>query len=91
MAEESIDKSTAYLLFYEREGLSISDYLPRFDSQLPLDTKDLEEELEVEFDGVVVSEYLASVLQQSPDRAIFTLDLSTLVELDLFSTTTTVS
>jgi len=49
VAEESIDKSTAYLLFYEREGLSISDYLPRFDSQLPLDTKDLEEELEVEF------------------------------------------
>ena len=49
VAEESIDKSTAYLLFYEREGLSLSDYLPRFDSQLPLDTKDLEDELEVEF------------------------------------------
>ena len=52
---------------------------------------DDEEELDVEFDGVVVSEYLASVLQQSPGRAIFTLDLSTLVELDLFSTTTTVT
>ena len=52
---------------------------------------DDEEELDVEFDGVVVSEYFASVLQQSPDRPIFILDLSTLVELDLFSTTTTVS
>ena len=40
---------TAYMLFYEREGLSVSDYLPKTDSQLPPDTKDLEDELEVDF------------------------------------------
>jgi hypothetical protein len=44
-----MDKSTAYMLFYERDGLSVSDYLPKVDSQLPPDTKDLEDELEVDF------------------------------------------
>lgn len=44
-----MEKGTAYMLFYEREGLSVSDYLPKTDSQLPPDTKDLEDELEVDF------------------------------------------
>jgi len=47
--EEAMEKGTAYMLFYEREGLSVSDYLPKTDSQLPPDTKDLEDELEVDF------------------------------------------
>ena len=47
--EEAMEKGTAYMLFYEREGLSVSDYLPQIDSQLLPDTKDLEDELEVDF------------------------------------------
>jgi len=31
--EKDIDKSSAYMLLYEREGLSISDYLPEIDSE----------------------------------------------------------
>ncbi len=49
-SEESMDKSTAYMLFYEREGLSASDYLPKIEATItPPDTKDLEDELEVDF------------------------------------------
>ena len=45
-----MEKGTAYMLFYEREDLSASDYLPKIDSQhLPPDTKDLDDELEVDF------------------------------------------
>ncbi len=44
-----MDKPTAYMLFYEREGLSVSDYLPRVEkSQLP-DTRELDEELDTDF------------------------------------------
>ncbi len=49
--ESQVDKSTAYMLFYEREGLSAKDYLPPLPSgseSLP-DTKDLDEELEADF------------------------------------------
>ncbi len=44
-----MEKGTAYMLFYEREGLSDSDYLPKIDSKHLPDTKDLEDELEVDF------------------------------------------
>ena len=44
-----MDKSTAYMLFYERDGLSIEDYLPRIDSGATPDTKELDDELEVDF------------------------------------------
>jgi len=47
--EEAMERGTAYMLFYEREGLSVSDYLPKIDTQLLPDTKDLEDELEVDF------------------------------------------
>ena len=30
--ESSMDKSNAYLLFFEREGLDVDEYLPKFDS-----------------------------------------------------------
>ena len=44
-----MERGTAYMLFYEREGLSASDYLPKVDTTLLPDTKDLEDELEVDF------------------------------------------
>ena len=47
--EDAMEKGTAYMLFYEREGLSMSDYLPKIDSQHLPDTRDLEDELEVDF------------------------------------------
>ena len=52
---------------------------------------DDEEELDVELAGVVVSEYLASVLQESSEISIFTFAVFSFVEDDLFSTTTTVT
>lgn len=47
--EEAMEKGNAYMLFYERDGLSVPDYLPKIDSKLLPDTKDLEDELEVDF------------------------------------------
>ena len=48
--EDQIDKSTAYMLFYEREDLSVEDYLPKFTDNVAVpDTKDLDEELETDF------------------------------------------
>ena len=48
--EDQIDKSTAYMLFYEREDLSVEDYLPKFADNVAVpDTKDLDEELETDF------------------------------------------
>lgn len=44
-----MDKGTAYLLFYEREGLSVDEYLPKVDSEAIPDTKDLDDELETDF------------------------------------------
>jgi hypothetical protein len=45
--EEAIDKSTAYMLFYEREGLSCDDYLPQIDSSRSTpDLKDLDDDLD---------------------------------------------
>jgi hypothetical protein len=45
--EELLDKSTAYMLFYEREGLSCDDYLPAIDwNQATPDLKDLDDDLD---------------------------------------------
>ena len=49
IAEEQIDKNTAYMLFYEREGLSLDEYLPAVDGKSEPDTKDLDDELETDF------------------------------------------
>ena len=47
---EQIDKSSAYLLFYEREDLSAESYMPRVPGGwTPPDTKDLDEELDTDF------------------------------------------
>lgn len=46
--ESNIDKSSAYILLYEREGLSTTDYLPDV-TGLKADTLLLEEELEMDF------------------------------------------
>eukprot|EP00088_Acartia_fossae_P020500 TRINITY_DN22079_c0_g2_i3.p1 TRINITY_DN22079_c0_g2~~TRINITY_DN22079_c0_g2_i3.p1 ORF type:complete len:592 (+),score=155.44 TRINITY_DN22079_c0_g2_i3:376-2151(+) len=44
----NIDKSTAYILLYEREGLSISDYMPNLEGKEP-DTSLLDEEFDTDF------------------------------------------
>lgn len=51
ISDASMDKSTAYMLFYEREGLSQTAYLPSVgrDGRPPPDTKDLDDELEMDF------------------------------------------
>ena len=47
MKEELLDKSTAYMLFYEREGLSCDDYLPAIDSSRATpEFKDLDDDLD---------------------------------------------
>merc|ERR1712012_551764 len=46
--EANIDKSSAYILMYEREGLSLSDYMP--DTRgLKQDSGDLDEEFDNDF------------------------------------------
>lgn len=47
--ESQIDKSTAYLLFFEREGLSPDDYLPKFDTKTNPDVEDLDEDFDSDF------------------------------------------
>ena len=47
---EQVDKSSAYLLFYEREDLSAEAYMPRVPGGWAApDTKDLDEELDTDF------------------------------------------
>ena len=46
--EGSIDKSSAYILMYEREGLSMEQYMPDT-SNLSKDTGDLDEEFDLDF------------------------------------------
>jgi len=46
--EKSIDKSSAYILMYEREGLSHTDYMPDT-TGLRADTGDLDEEFDLDF------------------------------------------
>jgi len=47
--QEQLDKATAYILFYERDGLNIDDYLPSIGKRGPPDTKELDDELEADF------------------------------------------
>jgi len=50
--EDQLDKSTAYMLFYERRDLNVDSYLPKTDHLEPPDARDLEEleqELEADF------------------------------------------
>ena len=46
--EANIDKSSAYILMYEREGLSLTDYLPDT-TLMRQDSGDLDDELELDF------------------------------------------
>lgn len=46
--EGSIDKSSAYILLFEREGLGLSEYLPNTDGLRP-DAGDLDEEFDLDF------------------------------------------
>lgn len=47
--EDQMDKSSAYILFYERENLSQEAYLPEIDPNKAIDTKELDRELEEDF------------------------------------------
>ena len=50
MDDDRIDKSSAYILFFEREGLNIDEYLPKLDSNSKkLELGDLDDELEMDF------------------------------------------
>lgn len=46
--EANIDKSSAYILMYQREGLSLTDYLPDT-TLMRQDSGDLDDELELDF------------------------------------------
>jgi len=48
VSESSIDKSSAYILLYQREGLSLTDYLPDLEGKKQ-DLGLLDEELEMDF------------------------------------------
>ncbi len=50
IAPDQMDKSTAYMLFYEREGLDVGEYMPQLqDGWTPPDTKELDDELDADF------------------------------------------
>ena len=45
-----IDKSSAYILFFEREGLNAEEYLPKVDNiSAKIELGDLDDELEMDF------------------------------------------
>ena len=45
-----IDKASAYILFFEREGLNPEEYLPQVDStSIKIELGDLDDELEMDF------------------------------------------
>ena len=46
--EDNIDKSSAYILMYEREGLSLTDYLPDT-TNMQQDSGDLDDEFDLDF------------------------------------------
>ena len=49
-SEAQLDKSSAYLLFFEREGLDPDQYLPKFDPSHQLLRPDNEADLEFDSD-----------------------------------------
>ena len=45
-----MDKASAYILFFEREGLNTDEYLPNLElSDTKLELGDLDDELEMDF------------------------------------------
>ena len=47
---DRIDKTSAYILFFEREGLNAEEYLPKVDTTAAkLELGDLDDELEMDF------------------------------------------
>jgi len=46
--EGSLDKSSAYILMFEREGLGLEQYLPKTEG-LRADSEDLDEEFDLDF------------------------------------------
>ncbi|KAG1684339.1 Ubiquitin carboxyl-terminal hydrolase 32 [Nymphon striatum] len=52
--EDSIDSDSAYILFYEREGIDYTQYLPNVDTNIVPDISDIEEELDTDFKKVCV-------------------------------------
>ena len=47
---DRIDKASAYILFFEREGLNAEEYLPKVDATATkLELGDLDDELEMDF------------------------------------------
>ena len=47
---DRIDKASAYILFFEREGLNAEEYLPPVDtSSAKIELGDLDDELEMDF------------------------------------------
>lgn len=46
--ESQIDLNSAYMLFYQREGLSVEKYMPNVDGKVPF-PKELDEESEAEY------------------------------------------
>lgn len=50
MDDERIDKASAYILFFDREGLNADEYLPKLDTNsTKLELGDLDDELEMDF------------------------------------------
>jgi hypothetical protein len=48
--DERIDKASAYILFFDREGLNADEYLPKLDTNsTKLELGDLDDELEMDF------------------------------------------
>lgn len=48
MNESQIDLNSAYMLFYQREGLSVEKYMPNVEGKVPF-PKELDEESEAEY------------------------------------------
>lgn len=48
MQVDQIDTDSAYMLFYEREGINYESYLPDVQGKIP-DTSDIDAEFETDF------------------------------------------
>lgn len=48
VSESQIDLNSAYMLFYQRDGLSVDKYLPSVEGKVPY-PKELDEESEAEY------------------------------------------
>lgn len=61
--EENIDANSAYILFYEREGIDYKQYLPNVNTSFFPDISDIEEELETEFKKLCVILWFSRIFQ----------------------------